>query len=45
MRDFEMECKSNMGLMDLEKEPTEISISDEKAPYSESVYNNKEVYT
>ena len=45
MRDFEMECKSNMGLMDLEKEPTEISISDEKAPYSESVYNNKEVYS
>lgn len=45
MRDFEMECKSNMGLMDLEKEPTEVSISNENTPYSESVYKNKEVYS
>lgn len=45
MRDFEMECKSNMGLMDFERKPDELSISDEKIPYSESIYHNKELYS
>ncbi|MBR3163241.1 MAG: hypothetical protein IKF17_03995 [Clostridia bacterium] len=45
MRDFQMECKSNMGLMDLEKEPNEVSISEEKSSYSESIYENKELYS
>ncbi len=45
MRQFEMECKSNMGGMDLEKEPNEVSISDEKTTYSEQIYNNKELYS
>ena len=42
MRDFEMECKSNMGLMDLEKKPDEVSINE---PYSEKIYEKKELYS
>ena len=45
MRDFEMECKSNMGVMDLEREPDEVSIKDDNMPYVEKIYNNKELYS
>ena len=45
MRKFEMECKSNMGLMDLEQKPDEVNISDDIMPYSEKIYINKELYS
>ena len=45
IRKFEMECKSNMGLMDLEQKPNEVNISDDKMPYSENIYKNKELYS
>ncbi len=45
IRDFEMECKSNMGLMDLEHKPDEVSIKDDDMPISEKIYNNKEAYS
>lgn len=45
IRDFEMECKSNMGLMDLERKPDEVSIKDDDMTYAEKVYKNKELYS
>lgn len=45
MRDFEMECKSNMGLMDLEKKPNEVNIGDENISLGEHVYTNKQLYS
>lgn len=45
MRDFEMECKSNMGVMDLEREPDEVNIKDDNMTYVEKIYNNKELYS
>lgn len=45
MREFDIECKSNMGVMDLEREPTELSIKNENIPYSESIYQKKELYS
>lgn len=45
MRSFEMECKSNMGVMDLEQEPTEVNLKEDSQSYAESIYNKKEQYS
>ena len=45
IRKFEMECKSNMDLMDLEQKPNEVNINNDKMPYSESIYKNKDLYS